>query len=194
MNLKSPDLVRAAAAVEQPAAHYDTVSIVLHWTTAVLVIALWLIAQFIDDFARGTPRIMARSTHIALGVALALVICTRIAWRASSGRRLPLAVPGLLGNVARAVHYGLYALIAVTIALGIFNVWTRGDSIFGLFSVPKLAPGNAGLKETMEELHEWFANAVLIVAGLHAAAALFHRYILRDEVLRRMLPERNQRS
>ena len=194
MNLESPDIVRAAAAVEEPAARYDTVSIVLHWATAVLVIALWLLAQFIDDFARGTPRIMARSTHIAVGVVLALVILTRIAWRASSGRRLPLAVPGLLGNAARAVHYGLYVLIAGTIVLGIFNVWVRGDSIFGLFSIPKLAPGNEGLKETIEELHEWFANSVLIVAGLHAAAALFHRYVLRDAVLRRMLPERNQRS
>lgn len=42
----------------------------------------------------------------------------------------------------------------------------------------------------MEELHEWFANAVLIVVGLHAGAALFHRYVLRDEVLRRMWPDR----
>ncbi len=106
---------------------------------------------------------------------------------------MPLAVPGLLGYAARIVHYGLYVLVAATVAAGLLNVWVRGDSIFGLFSVPRLAPGNAGLKETIEELHEWLANAVLIVAGLHAAAALFHRYILRDEVLRRMLPERTRR-
>jgi cytochrome b561 len=190
MKLVSSRLAGASTLVEEPSARYDSASIFLHWTTAALVVVLWLVGEFIDDFARGTPRIMARSTHIALGVALALVISIRIAWRASSGRRLPLAVPGALGYAARIVHYGLYVLIAAPIALGLVNVWVRGDSIFGLFSVPRLAPGNGDLKETIEELHEWFANAVLIVAALHVAAALFHRYVLRDEVLRRMLPER----
>ncbi|HZT00732.1 MAG TPA: cytochrome b/b6 domain-containing protein, partial [Steroidobacteraceae bacterium] len=46
------------------------------------------------------------------------------------------------------------------------------------------------LKETVEELHEWFGNVVLILAAVHAAAALFHRLVLKDGVLRRMLPER----
>jgi cytochrome b561 len=36
--------------------------------------------------------------------------------------------------------------------------------------------------------HALAANAILVVAGVHAAAALFHHYILRDPTLRRMLP------
>jgi len=193
MNLTNARLVRASAIIAEPAARYDNVSIALHWATAVLIIVLWVIAQFIDDFARGTPRMMVRSVHIALGAGLAVVILVRLIWRASSGRRTPLVVPGILGVAARVVHYGLYVLVISTIVLGITNVWVRGDSVFGLFTVPKLSPGNQGLKETVEELHEWSANAVLIVAALHAAAALFHRYVLRDEILSRMLPERTRR-
>ena len=98
----------------------------------------------------------------------------------------------MLGTAARIMHYGLYALVIATIALGITNAWVRGDTLFGLFTIPKLSPGNAGLKETMQELHEWFGNALLIVAALHAAAALFHRFVLKDEVLQRMLPLRKR--
>ena len=193
MKPMSPKLGRASA-VEEPAARYDTASIVLHWLTALLVAVLWLIARITGNFPRGLPQIMAISTHIALGVALAFVILIRISWRASSGRRLPPASPGLVGNVARVVHYGLYVLVTMTTALGLLNVWVRGDSIFGLFSVTKLAHVNTGLAEAIEELHGWFANAILLLAALHAGAALFHRYVFRDEVLRRMqLPERNRR-
>jgi cytochrome b561 len=34
------------------------------------------------------------------------------------------------------------------------------------------------------------ANALLIVAALHAGAALVHQFIIRDTVMSRMLPER----
>ncbi len=193
MNIAETRLARASTILTEPAARYDNFSILLHWATAALIILLWIIAQVIDDFARGAPRMMVRSVHIALGVALAVVIVARLAWRASPRRRAPLAVAGLLGTAARIIHYGLYALVIVTIALGITNVWARGDTIFGIFTVPTLSPGNAGLKETVEDVHEWFGNALLIVAALHAAAGLFHRFVLKDEVLQRMLPLRVRR-
>ncbi|HEV7138900.1 MAG TPA: cytochrome b [Steroidobacteraceae bacterium] len=193
MNVAETRLARASTILTEPAARYDNFSILLHWATAALIILLWVIAQVIDDFARGAPRMMVRSVHIALGVTLAVVIAARLAWRASPRRRAPLAEAGLLGTAARIMHYGLYVLVIATIALGIANVWTRGDTIFGLFTVPKLSPGNTGLKEAVEEVHEWFGNALLIVAALHAAAGLFHRFVLKDEVLQRMLPLRVRR-
>lgn len=193
MNVIDTKLARISTILTEPTARYDNVSILLHWLTAALIILLWIIAQVIDDFAKGSPRMMVRSVHIALGVTLAVVIVARLAWRVNPQRRAPLAVSGVLGAAAQIVHYGLYALVIGTILLGLTNVWARGDTIFGLFTVPKLSPGNPGVKETVEELHEWFGNAVLIVAALHAAAALFHRFILKDDVLRRMLPERVRR-
>ena len=190
MRVPTIQLAKASAIIAEPTVRYDRTSIRLHWTTAALVLALWGIAQVIDVFPRGSPRVSARSVHILLGVVLAIVLLTRILWRLRSGRRLPLATPGVMGYSAVIVHYGLYVLVAAAIVLGIMNTWVRGDSIFGWFSIPRLSPGNSGLHETIGELHEVAANAVLIVAGVHAAAALFHHFALRDEVLRRMLPVR----
>ena len=166
---------------------YDRTSILLHWATATLVVLLWLIAHWIDDFPRGTPRITARSVHILLGVTLLAVVLARMVWRLRWGQRLPLANPGPAGYLAKTVHYALYGLLLAVLLLGIANVWVRGDSIFGLFSVPKFSPDQE-LRHTVEDLHETVANIVLIVAGLHALAALAHHYFMRDGVLKRMLP------
>lgn len=177
----------ATAAIGTPA-RYDGVSILLHWATAALVVALWCLGQTIDWFPKGGPKIDARSTHFLLGITLGVVLVARIAWRASAGRSLPLADKGWLGTTAKAVHYGLYLLVAATVVLGIFNAWQRGDVVYNVFTIPKMIPGDLALKHTLEELHGDFADVVLIVAGLHAAAALVHHYLLRDSVLRRMLP------
>ena len=175
------------AAIGTPA-RYDGLSILLHWITAALVVTLWTLGQTIDFFPKGAPKIDARSTHFLLGATLAVVLIIRLAWRASAGRSLPLADPGWMGVAAKAVHYGLYVLVATTVVLGIFNAWQRGDVVFNVFTIPKLVPGDVALKRTLEGLHGDFADAVLIVAGLHAAAALAHHYLLRNSVLRRMLP------
>jgi cytochrome b561 len=198
--------VSSSLATEKPEApqHYDTFTILLHWTTAALVVFLWAIASpdipmaggvsFIDFFPNGQPRIAVRSLHITLGVMLIAVLLVRLSWRVTSGQKLPPADQGLLGAAAKFVHYSLYVLLATTLILGLANVWVRGDNIFGLFNIPAFNPNDRTLRQTVGNLHGWAANTLLIVAGMHALAALFHHYVLRDAVLRRMLPARRTDS
>jgi len=178
-----------AATATDTAPRYDSRSIRLHWVTALLVIVLWSLGETIDWFPRGEPRVVARSLHITFGVLLAAILCWRIWWRAARGARLP-AEPGALGKLATAVHFALYAVLAATVVLGIVYTWARGDSIFGWFSLPSFAPGDKELRGQIEELHSLGANVLLILAGVHACAALWHHYIIKDGVLRRMLPAR----
>ena len=167
---------------------YDSNSIRLHWATAILVVLLWGIGQIIDFFPKGEPRVMIRSVHILLGVALAVVLVMRIIWRSNSGRKLPAAEKGLVGLSAKIVHFGLYLLLIATVALGITNAWMRGDSIFGLFSIPRYPNADKALRHVIGDMHGTFADSIMIVAGLHALAALAHHYLFKDNVLRRMLP------
>ena len=83
MNITNSRLARASTILTEPSAGYDNISILLDWLTATLIILLWIIAQLIDDFAPGTPRMMMRSVHVALGATLAVVIAARLAWRGS---------------------------------------------------------------------------------------------------------------
>ncbi len=157
----------------------------LHWLTAGLVAWQWLGGQFIDLAPRGTFRSTLWSLHFTLGILLAFVIVARLAWRLTSGRRLPQE-PGLLGFAAKAAHGGLYLLLIVTVSSGLFWIWVRGSDFFGLFSLPVYDPTQPALRRTVGEWHETAANALIILAGLHALAALAHHYFWHDGVLRRM--------
>ena len=174
--------------VTTTARRYDPLTIFFHWATALLVVTQWLGAQVIDWFPRGPLRVDARSVHITFGVLLAALLVGREAWRLTGGRRLPLADKGALNVVAKGTHWGLYALLGAMVLAGLFLTWTRGDSIFNLFSVPAYDPGNKALPDQVLEVHATIGLLILGLAGLHAGAALVHRYLWHDGVLARMLP------
>jgi cytochrome b561 len=167
---------------------YDPATIALHWISAVLVVVLWTIGQTVDVFPSGPLRIDYRSVHILLGVTLGAVLFVRLGWRLTRRETLPPIDHGVLLVIAHGTHWLLYALLIIAMGLGVANVWVRGDVIFNLFQVPAYDPGNRALRQLVGGWHALATNAVLIVAGVHAAAALFHHYILRDATLRRMLP------
>ena len=175
--------------VSRTARQYDAVTIFLHWTIAVLVVAQWLGAQAIDYFPRGPYRVDARSVHITMGLVITALLAARLLWRATRGRRLPLADAGVVNILAKATHWGLYALLAAMVLLGMFLAWTRGDSIFNLFNIPAYDPGNHALADRIQNLHASVGWLILALAGLHATAALIHRYVWKDGVLGRMLPK-----
>ena len=174
--------------VSRTARHYDSTTIALHWATAVLVAGQWLGAQVIDWFPRGPLRVDMRSVHICLGVLLTAVLGARVVWRATRGRRLPAADHGLLHVLAKAIHWLLYGLMIAMVSVGMVLAWTRGDSIFNLFSIPMYDPGNHALADRVQDIHADIGWIILAVAGLHACAALLHRLFWHDAVLSRMLP------
>jgi cytochrome b561 len=175
-----------AIAVVQPAQlRYDANTIALHWVTAVLVVLMWVSGQTIDWLGHDWSQLL-RSIHICIGLTLAVVLGVRLVWRVTSGRSLPDADPGLMQTVARMTHYLLYVVACGTVALGVTSAWVRGDTVFGLVSFP--GGWSRPTAHDVLDYHSLAANAILIVAGCHAAAALFHHYVLRDGVLRRMLP------
>jgi cytochrome b561 len=184
-----PVSVITEPAATQGLRHAQT-TIVLHWLTALLVVALWTIGQTIDFAPKGAARVDYRSIHMTLGATLGAVLIIRLAWRASRGGMLPALQQGLMLVVARATHWVLYVLLLTTVVLGVLNVWARGDSIYNLVTVPQWHPGDRPFIHQIGDWHALAANAVLIVAGLHSAAALFHHFVLRDATLRRMLPWR----
>ncbi len=167
---------------------YDATTIALHWLTAALVVAQWSIGQTIDAIPKGPGKQDYLGVHLTIRVLITLVLLFRLAWRAGSGRRLPPADPPALHVVAKATHWGLYALMAATATLGIVTAWAEGAPVYTLARIPSFAPGNHDLGEALAGWHGTVADALLILAGVHATAALFHQYILRDHLIRRMAP------
>jgi cytochrome b561 len=153
---------------------YDRTTIVLHWTTAILVVLLWTIGQTADWIPDGPVNTDYWSVHVVLGFALAVVIAWRMIWRSSRGRDLPAADVGPLHVLAKATHFGLYLLLLIVIVLGVVNAFVRGYNLFDLASLPQI--GDRALRKPITDWHGLAANLLLGLAGLHAAAALFHQY------------------
>ncbi|WP_374200731.1 cytochrome b [Inquilinus sp. Marseille-Q2685] len=126
---------------------------------------------------------------MSCGLLLTAVLIARLLWRGSRGRRLPPANTGLQHLAAKAAHHALYLLLAAQVVLGFLFRWAQGEPFrfFGLFDVPAAFAPNPDLAHRIGGLHDTVAWAIIVLAGLHAAAALIHHYALRDDVLRRML-------
>ncbi len=59
--------------------------------------------------------------------------------------------------------------------------------LFGLFVLPPLVSPDKDLAETLRHLHHFTVYALLVLIALHALAALYHRHVLKDGTLKRML-------
>lgn len=173
-----------------PQERYDRVTIAFHWLTAALAITLFGTAFAWNYLPREWHLRSLEGVHVSLGIALAAVLVGRVLWRALAGRKLKAAGNAITAPLSRAVHWLLYALLAAQVGLGFSLRWLQGEdfSFFGLFSVPGLLASNRALAHQIEDLHNIAGWTLIVVAAGHAAAALVHRYVLKDDVLRRMLP------
>jgi cytochrome b561 len=171
------------------AQRYNALAIAFHWLTALLVGSLYALGQLRSLPGRGSAlQHLMLTTHYGLGLTLAVLIVLRLAWRAT--HKAPDHEKGLMGLAATAGHIALYLLMIAAVTLGILLKWHGAHPIpfFGLFQVPSLVNLAAVPYRTLFSLHALAANGIVIVVGLHAAAALLHHYVLRDETLHRMLP------
>lgn len=168
------------------AARYDAATIYFHWLTVVLVVGLWVIGMTAGWFPRGPQRATVWSVHVMLGFAATLVIAARIVWRAAFGYAPPPANAGLLHVASEAVHYLLLGLLVTVLATGIATASYRGFNIFGVWEVPQFGSGDRATRRSLREWHELAAHATMVVAGVHAAAALVHQYVWRDRLIDRM--------
>lgn len=181
MNVSVTAPAKAAAASQR----YDSVTIWLHWTIVLLVAAQWLGAELID-FADKPTHKLYWSIHICLGLLFAAVVIFHVIWRMTGGRKLPTSNEEHWKTVTAGMHLLLYWIPLILALLGIGIVLARGWSLFGVIDIPMMPGGSKPLSRQIHEIHEWTAHVLVFLATGHALAALYHRYVLKDGVLRRM--------
>lgn len=168
---------------------YDAFAIALHWITVVLVLAQFILGVTWGWFPKPTRHLMI-VTHMSFGIILSAVIVVRIVWRLIPGHQMPAAVSGWVEIASKAVHYLLYVMLVAEAILGFVLRWSGNEamSFFGLQIPPPFPKFSKPMHQLIGDLHEWNGWAIVILATLHAAAALYHHYHLHDRVLARMLP------
>jgi cytochrome b561 len=166
-------------------------TIAIHWATLLLIIAMfvsaWMIGGATDSASAGRLLLLHRST----GVTVWLLTLSRLGWKLTRGRSpaLPDTVGDLQRLAARANEYCLYGLLALQPITGFLQSTLHGKPFPLLwFSFPATVSRDRAWTKIFHEVHALGAWALLALVALHAGAALFHHFALRDGVLRAMLP------
>jgi superoxide oxidase len=170
---------------------FDSFTIWLHWATALIVVAMfataWLRSLSHDDALRGT----LLQVHRSLGVTIWVMTSLRLVWRLTNATMPPF--PATMTNAHRKLvrwsEYGLYAMLFVQPLTGmgatLFN--GRPFALFGWRIAPLLSE-NRALSSALHMVHEFGAWTFAALIAGHAAAALVHHFILRDDVLECIAP------
>lgn len=175
------------------AARYGSLSGGLHWLMLLLFIAVYACVELHEEFAKGSAtRAALLSWHFMLGILVFLLVWPRIAARFSGPTPdISPAPPAMQQMASKLLHLALYAFMIVMPLLGWAVLSAGGKHIpfFGL-ELPPLMEENKALAKTLKEVHETIGNVGYFLIGVHAVAALYHHFIVRDDTLLRMLPAR----
>lgn len=174
-----------------PAARYTLTAIRLHWLMALLIVGLFGLGLYMSDLKLSPQKLQLYSWHKWAGVTVFLLLLIRLGWRAA--HRPPPPPPGMphwQHVAATALHHLLYLLMLaiplsgwlMSSAKGFQTVW------FGLLPLPDLLAKNKPLGELLETVHSTLNFTLAGLVLLHAAAAIKHHFVDRDDVLIRMLP------
>ena len=159
---------------------YSLAQIALHWIIAVLIIAQVVLHEGMQAAYReaqgGAAATEAESLmgdlHVAGGIAVFLLALLRVALRLRRGAPPPPAEErAILRFAARAVHFAFYAIILLMPLTGAL-AWFGGV-------------------EASAAVHRAGMLAIFVLLLLHVAGALYHHFVLRTDVMRRILrPEK----
>jgi cytochrome b561 len=172
---------------------YTHTAIALHWLMAFLLLGLFVVGLYMHELPLSPQKLKIYSWHKWAGVSIFLLVLVRLAWRI--GHRppaLPALMPVWQQSAAHGLHFLLYLLIIaiplsgwlMSSAKGFQTVW------FGVLPLPDLIGKDKELGKILEEVHSILNFGLVALVIVHAAAALKHHWVDKDDVLTRMLPFR----
>jgi cytochrome b561 len=167
---------------------YGWISILLHWSTAVLIIALWFIGKGIMS-ASAEEIDARRSLHVSIAGASWLLILLRVAWRLRAGHPRIRGQTARIHQVAKSAHYLMVFAALLMLVSGPFLVWADGRpvSIFGAVTIPGPVGASESVRALAWSVHESMAVVLAVLVVLHIGGALKHLMFHSDDTIVRML-------
>lgn len=177
--------------IRNTADSYGLVAQLLHWAVVVGVALQYLWAWRIDEADSIRAEYVLVVQHKSIGMTILVLVIVRLLWRFFNR---PPALPGTMASWERGLaglsHWLLYGLILAQPLTGWMYTSASGygAEFFGWVDIPDFVPVNEDLADGMEDIHETIARVLPVLVAVHVAAALRHHFLLKDNILRRMLP------
>jgi cytochrome b561 len=178
------------ADIDTPA-RFNLPLIALHWLTLIVLALAYATSELREVFPKGSAgREGMMNLHVMLGLIVFGIAWLRLLVRTFSATpAVRPAPPPWQETLAKLAHVALYGLTLLLPLTGWLMLSADGKPVDLLgWQLPDLITPNRSIADALEDVHEALASAGYALIGLHAAAALFHHYVLRDNALRLMLP------
>jgi cytochrome b561 len=167
---------------------YHPLLVILHWLLAILILAALAIGYFLLP---GRPnsdpqKIAILRVHMAGGMLILALMLLRFIVRLCTAKPADASIgDARLDRLARLAHYGFYVLILLMVGTGYATGLLAGlpAIVFGGSGDP--LPAHFGVFPTFVA-HSWLAIVLVVAIGLHVLAALYHQFVRKDGLLRRM--------
>ena len=168
---------------------YGWVAKALHWIAFAVLAAQFGVGWMMPHIGRDTLKEGWVAWHLSIGIALLFLFVGRYVWRLTHPVAFPADLSLWQNRLAHITHLALYLLVIGNTLLGWAAAGFRGWSLsfLGIVPMPSLAEKGTAWAHTAGDIHVVLVYVLLGLAGLHAAAALYHYFITRDGILQRML-------
>ena len=187
---------------QQPSSHYDPLSRAFHWLTALVVTVSFILGP--GGFGRLMRQGVDPATrsdivwHESLGLLVLALTVLRLLWVAVRPAAPQLAMASWMHQMAKLMHAALWALLLALPLTALLTLGSEGHPLTLLGGVridqmPLIANSAIAKLADWGDVHKFLGDAIMWLAGLHAAAALYHHFILKDGVLATMLPGKRPR-
>jgi cytochrome b561 len=173
-------------------ASYNLIDKTLHWAMALVIVGMLISGLVMEDVQPLALKFQVIQLHKSFGLLVLALAFTRVFWRFTNPTpRLPVGTPLWQKAAAHGTHLAMYGLMFVMP----FSGWLMSDAkgyhpnFFGL-PVPVLGEVDRVAGNVLGEIHEYGAYLLMALIATHVGAALFHHFIMKDDILARMLPAR----
>jgi len=182
---------------QQSTTRFDALSRVFHWVTAIVVSIAFILGP--GGFGRLMRQGVDPATrsdivwHESLGLLVMLLTALRLAWLALRPATPQFQMAAWMHTAGRLMHIALWVLLLALPITALLALGSESHPLTLLGSVrvdrmPLIADSGIARLTDWGDVHKFLGDSIMWLAGLHAAAAIFHHLVLKDGLLSAMLP------
>ncbi len=180
--------------LKNSAERFGSLTKILHWSIFALFVLQYFLVYRREYFPKHSPeKLQYILLHASIGPVVLALALLMLAWHFVGTRpALPKDMSPVHIMAAKIMHFSLYVVMLFQPISGVLMSQYAGYpvSVFGWFDIPTLVQKNEAMGHLGHEAHEICSFVIIGLVSLHVLAALYHHFIAKNNVLKRMLPQR----
>lgn len=171
---------------------FGSVAKMFHWIIALLIIGMLAMGFIMADMEPSPTKMTIYGLHKSTGALILLLVILRFTWRLwNPAPQMPGSLAPWHHRLAKLSPIALYSFMFLMPLSGIALSQAAGYpiNVYNIFTLPTLLLKNPDLSKTAALIHKYGAFAFIGILILHISAAFYHHFILKTNVLKRMLPK-----